>query len=86
MSDMTITLKLYASLGRYLPPGADRNKIDIDVADGTTIQAVLDQYNLPPKLCHLVLVNGLFQPPETRAETELKAGDELAVWPPIAGG
>jgi sulfur carrier protein ThiS len=83
---MKITLKLYASLGRFLPAGAQRNKVDVDLAEGATIQAVLDRYNLPPQLCHLVLVNGLFQPPEIRAERALNEGDELAVWPPIAGG
>ena len=82
----TITLKLFASLGKYLPPGAQRNKIDIEIADETTIQTVLDRYNLPPQLCHLVLVNGVFHPPEKRAEVALNEGDELAVWPPIAGG
>lgn len=83
---MTITLKLYASLGSYLPAGAERNKIDIEIAEGTTIQAVLDRYNLPRKLCHLVLVNGFFQPPVKRAEVALNEGDVLAVWPPVAGG
>ncbi|MGI9493260.1 MAG: MoaD/ThiS family protein [Geminicoccaceae bacterium] len=82
----TITLKLYASLGRYLPAGAQRNMIKIDIDDGTSIQTVLDRYNLPPALCHLVLVNGVFQPPEIRADVALDEGDVLAVWPPIAGG
>jgi len=83
---MKVTLKLYASLGRFLPDGAKRNQISIDVADDTTIVALLDRYNVPREACHLVLVNGLFQPPGTRASVELNDGDELAVWPPIAGG
>lgn len=82
----TITFKLYATLGRYLPAGAARNMIKIDIDDGTSIQSVLDSYNLPPQLCHLVLVNGVFQPPETRADVALNEDDVLAVWPPIAGG
>lgn len=83
---MKVTLKLYASLGRFLPDDANRNQIQLEVAENTTIGALLDRYNVPREACHLVLVNGLFQPPATRADTALKAGDELAVWPPIAGG
>jgi sulfur carrier protein ThiS len=41
---------------------------------------------LPPKLVHLVLVNGVYIPPNQRAERPLQAGDVLAIWPPIAGG
>ena len=83
---MQVTLKLYASLGHFLPDGAERNEAKIEVADGTTILEVLDSYNLPPKSCHLVLVNGHFQAPAVRAGVKLKAGDHLAVWPPVAGG
>jgi hypothetical protein len=28
---MKVTLKLYASLGAFLPPGADRNTIQLDM-------------------------------------------------------
>lgn len=83
---MKVTLKLFASLGAFLPEGAERNKIDLDVPEGTTIRALLDQYNVPPQACHLVLLNGVFQPVGNRTRTTLQSGDALAVWPPVAGG
>ncbi len=83
---MKVTLKLYASLGAFLPPGAERNMIDLDVAEGTTVRGLLDAYNVPPQACHLVLLNGHFQAPGVRTSVTLKNGDALAVWPPVAGG
>lgn len=84
---MRITFKLYASLGDYLP--ADRrqgNLMPLEVADGASIAEVVAPFNLPMKLVHLVLVNGVFVPPEERAHKALVEGDVLAIWPPIAGG
>ncbi len=83
---MQVTVKLYATLGDYLPSGSKGNRVDIDVAENAAVDAVLGPFSLPPKLTHLVLVNGVFIPPEARAVTFLQAGDVLAVWPPIAGG
>lgn len=84
---MRITFKLYASLGEYLP--ADRrqgNEVQLDVPEGSTILQVIEPYNLPMKLVHLVLVNGHFIAPEHRGTHALVEGDVLAIWPPIAGG
>jgi sulfur carrier protein ThiS len=84
---MQITLKLYASLGQYLP--ADQrtaNQMSLDVPPRATIAKVIEPFGLPPKLVHLVLVNGVFVPPEERATRTLVEGDVLAIWPPIAGG
>jgi molybdopterin converting factor small subunit len=83
---MQVTLKLFASLGPYLPEGAARNQADVDVAEGTTIRSLLDAYAVPPAACHLVLLNGVFQAPGVRAGVHLKPGDAVAVWPPVAGG
>lgn len=83
---MKVTLKLFASLGQYLPEGAHRNAAVVDVPGNTHLQVLLDAYNLPPKSCHLVLVNGIYHAPEARAGTALSEGDEVAVWPPVAGG
>ncbi|MGD9670509.1 MAG: MoaD/ThiS family protein [Hyphomicrobiaceae bacterium] len=83
---MPVTLKLYASLGVYLPAGHARNEVRITVPEGTTILQLLDAHNVPREACHLVLLNGIFQPPGTRSKAQLKPGDSVAVWPPVAGG
>ena len=83
---MKITLKLYASLGSFLPPGAERNAIELDVKNGATIAEVLAQQQVPRETCHLMLVNGSFAPPAAADGKVLSEGYTLAVWPPVAGG
>lgn len=83
---MKVILKLYASLSDYLPAEARHNQVQLDVDDDATVGALIERYRLPPKLTHLVLVNGVFVAPAARATTVLREGDQLAVWPPIAGG
>ena len=83
---MKIELKLYASLARYLPDGAVDHKVMLDVAEGTTPSQLIDDMKLPPESCFLVLVNGIFVPPEERQSRPMHEGDALAIWPPIAGG
>ena len=85
---MKITFKLFASLTDYLPPSREpgTNAVDIDVPEAATIGEIVAPFNLPTKLVHLVLVNGIFVPPQERAERRLSEGDVLAIWPPIAGG
>lgn len=83
---ISVTLKLYASLGIHLPDHAARNEAVVTVPDGASIWHLLDRYNVPRSSCHLVLLNGVFQPVQSRGSVELKAGDAVAVWPPVAGG
>jgi len=83
---MQVTLKLYASLGQYLPAYAERNEARVEVPDGTTITELLREHLVPLEACHLVLLNGLFQPPASRSGVRLKDGDTVAAWPPVAGG
>lgn len=86
-----ITFKLFATLTEYLPLELDghrsaNHELAVDVPEGTAVQAVLDRFSMPRALIHLVLVNGIYVPPEQRSGHALREGDAVAVWPPIAGG
>ena len=84
---MNITFKLFATLTDYLPVEARRsNIIQLNVAADSPISQIIEPFGLPPKLVHLVLVNGRYIEPEKRLTTTLAEGDVLAIWPPIAGG
>jgi molybdopterin converting factor small subunit len=84
---MKITFKLFASLTDYLPaPARSGNIVELDVAPDASITQIIEPFGLPPKLVHLVLVNGAYIEPEKRLTRTLDEGDVLAIWPPIAGG
>ncbi|MDO8451159.1 MoaD/ThiS family protein [Rhodoferax sp.] len=84
---MKITFKLFASLTDYLPVQARySNVLELDIAPDATISQIIEPFGLPPKLVHLVLINGKYIEPEKRLTQTLVEGDVLAIWPPIAGG
>ena len=84
---MKITFKLFASLTDYLPVEARyTNVVELDIAPNATISQIIEPFGMPPKLVHLVLINGKYIEPEKRLSQTLVEGDVLAIWPPIAGG
>lgn len=83
---MQITLKLFASLTPYLPAGTQGNQADLTLTENATVQDVIERFTLPAKLVHLVLLNGVYVAPEQRNTQRLASGDQLAIWPPVAGG
>ena len=84
---MRVALKLFATLSDYLPAEArSTNRIELELAPDATVGRVIADFRLPPKLVHLVLVNGVFVPPAAREGQALQQDDTLAIWPPVAGG
>lgn len=84
---MQITFKLYAGLTDYLPlERRTGNQMPLEVASEATIAQIIEPFHMPARLVKLVLVNGVFVPPEERATRTLAEGDVLAIWPPVAGG
>ncbi|HXX84713.1 MAG TPA: MoaD/ThiS family protein [Casimicrobiaceae bacterium] len=84
---MQVTLKLYATLTDYLPAAArSTNQVRLDVPPNATVETLIAPFNLPAKLAHLLLINGVFVPRSERNLRKLREGDVVAIWPPIAGG
>lgn len=83
---MKLTVKLFASLSEYLPPGARAHQIEMDFPLGTTPVQVMDRLQMPHHLAHLVVIDGVFVPPAERSTRVLAEREEIAFFPPVAGG
>ncbi len=83
---MNITVKLFATLGDHLPPDAVANAARVEIPEGTTPHQIIDRFQVPRQMAHLVLCNGRYVEPEQRDHPTVKEGDVLAIWPPVAGG
>jgi molybdopterin converting factor small subunit len=79
---VTIEVRLFANLARYLPPGAQGDGARLDVQDDATVGDVVRRLAIPADLPGLLLVNGVEASPDRR----LRSGDVLSIVPPLAGG
>jgi molybdopterin converting factor small subunit len=76
---MQVRVKLMGTLRAKLPGGAGA----LEVEPGTALADLLGRLGLSGGQVHLVLVNGAMEADRQRALAE---GDELTVFPPVAGG
>ena len=74
---MKVKIKLFATLRNFGP-----EEQVVVLPDGATINDAINLLNLPEKIPLLKIVNGEHRPPNH----PLTDGDELALFPPIAGG
>lgn len=78
---MRITIKLYSMLRSYHKD--DKNGIaTLEFPEGAKIAAVLKELGVPDTMPKIMLVNG----DQKEATEALSDGDELSVFPPMAGG
>lgn len=79
---MHVEVRLFASLTRYLPPGAQGTTATIEVPEGTTVDELIRRLAIPDELPRLTLVNGQ----DSRPGDRLGPGDVVSVLPPLEGG
>jgi len=80
---MKIEVRLYASLGKYMPQPTLENKQGyLEIGEGTTIKTLLEDLKVPLETVKLVFLNGT----HAKGNEVLKDGDRLGVFPAVAGG
>ena len=80
---MTIEVRLFATLARFVPPRrSSPDSALLEVPDGSTVADVARALGIPDSLTWLALVNGR----EAGPQQGLVAGDVVTLFPPLAGG
>ena len=80
---MHVTVRLYATLRRFEPPGlAPGETFGLDLPAGSTIGDLENTLRIPPEETKLAF---LHHRPKER-DWVLTDGDDLAIFPPIGGG
>ena len=79
---MKIEANLYATLASYLPKQLENGSCVIDIADGATVEDVLQQLNIPIGQVKLIFVDGV----HASRKSNLKDGSRLGIFPPVGGG
>ncbi len=83
---MKVRVKTAGLLGKYLPPGSEANRAEIDIPSGTTPVGVMERLGIPTAGHYLVTVNGVALPEPERRTAILEDGDQIAIMPPLRGG
>jgi len=79
---MTVRVKLHAILRKFLPPGSEDNTAVLEVPDGSTVADVITRLGIPPTNARMLLSGDDY----LELETPLRDGQELSIFPPLAGG
>lgn len=75
---MGIEIKLFATLAQFMPENGE----DYPITEGTIVQDVIDQLQLPPDDVTLIFINSV----RSSKESLLNDGDRLGLFPPVGGG
>ncbi|MGQ9630401.1 MAG: MoaD/ThiS family protein [bacterium] len=79
---MKIEVRLFAGLRKYLPGGSSGKSTTLEVPPGTTLKDIIRQLKIPEDMPRIIMLNGNQAP----LDKELKDGDVVSLFPPIAGG
>ena len=79
---MRIQVKLFATLCRYFSSAAPGIPFEVELPEGATLGDLVSQLNLPRQEVKVFFVGGRARP----ADWPLEQGDEVGIFPLIAGG
>jgi len=77
---MLVEVQLWSYLNKYAPDGQKTSNLEFD--PDANIGLLLSTLRIPPEEQKVVLVNGR----QAKDDTPLAHGDEVVIFPPVAGG
>lgn len=77
---MKVKVKLFFWLGKYSQTGNELQEVEL--TPNSTINQLLENIGIHPEKVALIFVNGKQQ----KMSTVLQEGDEVTLFPPVAGG
>jgi molybdopterin converting factor small subunit len=91
---MQIHVQLFSILRDCLPPDAERGKATVTLPDGSSVADLLEHLGIDQRLGTSaqeitgkagwqVIISGKFEPDVARV---LQDGDDVRIFPPVAGG
>jgi len=84
---MEIELKLFMMFKKYGPPEQKDGRSRMQIESGTRFIDILNAINMPIEEDKIIVINGISHKQcDEVNELEIKDGDIVAIFPPIAGG
>lgn len=78
MTQTYISIKLFATLSKYMPASADQ----YPVLPGTTVRNLLKGLGVPENDVKLIFINGV----KKGLPSTLHGGERVGIFPPVGGG
>ena len=79
---ITVKVKLFAMLRRQFPDLGIGEALEVELADGTTVERLVEKLKLPREQVRIIFVNNTIE----KGAHPLTDGDEVGIFPPVGGG
>jgi molybdopterin converting factor small subunit len=79
---MQVSVKLFATLTHYRPGAKAGTSFTVDLPENARVIDLIDMLHIPPEEAHVVFINNII----VRHETPITVGDNIGVFPQVAGG
>jgi molybdopterin converting factor small subunit len=82
MTNMRVTVKLFATLVRFKDGSRAGKPFEIELPEGAVVSDLIQYLHIPIEETHVVFVNNIIE----EADSALKHGDVVGMFPPVGGG
>ncbi len=79
---MHVTVKLHATLRKYLPTASTDNSVAMELPEGTTVADLITRLAIPADHAQMIVAGDQ----HLELSSPVRDGQEINVFPPLAGG